>query len=64
MNAREYEKAGGYKATLKALKEMSPAGLITLVKASNLLGRGGAGFPTGVKWSLVPTGENAPKRDT
>lgn len=61
LNLKEYEEAGGYKATHKALKEMSPADLITLVKASNLLGRGGAGFPTGVKWSLVPSGENTPK---
>jgi len=61
LNVKEYVKAGGYKATRKALKEMSPADLITLVKASNLLGRGGAGFPTGVKWSLVPTDNDAPK---
>ncbi|HNR42234.1 MAG TPA: NADH-quinone oxidoreductase subunit NuoF [Bacteroidales bacterium] len=56
---REYYRAGGYNGTIKALKEMTPAGVTSLVKASNLLGRGGAGFPTGVKWSLVPMeGEN------
>ena len=33
---------------------MSPPDVTGLVKASNLLGRGGAGFPTGVKWSLIP----------
>jgi NADH-quinone oxidoreductase subunit F len=38
----------------KALKEMTPDEVISLVKTSNLLGRGGAGFPTGLKWSLVP----------
>jgi NADH-quinone oxidoreductase subunit F len=49
-----YRKAGGYNSLRKALKSMTPAEITTLVKASNLLGRGGAGFPTGVKWSLVP----------
>ncbi len=51
---KEYFKAGGYNGTLKALKEMTPSEVTGLIKASNLLGRGGAGFPTGVKWSLVP----------
>jgi NADH-quinone oxidoreductase subunit F len=60
LNAREYVKAGGYKAVEKALKEMSSADITAQVKASNLLGRGGAGFPTGVKWSLVPMGTDAP----
>lgn len=50
----EYEKVGGYKAVQKALKEMSPEEIINQVKASNLMGRGGAGFVTGLKWSLVP----------
>jgi NADH-quinone oxidoreductase subunit F len=50
----EYEKAGGYRGMHKALKEMAPADIISLVKSSNLMGRGGAGFPTGLKWSLVP----------
>lgn len=61
MNARDYEKAGGYEAVRKALKEMSPADILNRVKASNLLGRGGGGFPTGMKWSLVPMGAEAPK---
>jgi NADH-quinone oxidoreductase subunit F len=51
---REYEQVGGYKGVHKALKEMTPADIIGVVKSSNLLGRGGAGFPTGIKWSLVP----------
>jgi len=50
----QYSKAGGYSALRKALKDMAPAEVTNLVKASNLLGRGGAGFPTGVKWSLIP----------
>src|SRR5450759_3553408 len=54
LNLKDYRQAGGYTGTNKALKEMSPAEVTNLVKASNLLGRGGAGFPTGVKWSLVP----------
>jgi NADH-quinone oxidoreductase subunit F len=54
----EYVKAGGYTGIHKALKEMAPADIITLVKSSNLTGRGGAGFPTGLKWSLVPKEAN------
>jgi NADH-quinone oxidoreductase subunit F len=49
-----YRKVGGYNGLRKALKSMSPAEITDLVKSSNLLGRGGAGFPTGTKWSLVP----------
>ena len=50
----EYEKAGGYLALRRALNEMSPARIIEEVKASRLRGRGGAGFPTGLKWSFMP----------
>lgn len=57
----EYEKAGGYEAVRKALKSMSPRDVIEIVKASNLRGRGGAGFPTGRKWSFVPMGDAAPR---
>ncbi len=56
-----YEAAGGYRALKKALKEMSPADVIGVVKDSGLRGRGGAGFPTGLKWSFVPTGDQAPR---
>lgn len=49
-----YRQTGGYGSLHKALKNMAPGDVTNLVKASNLLGRGGAGFPTGVKWSLVP----------
>ena len=61
LSLKEYIKAGGYGSTHKAMKEMTPAEVTSLVKASNLLGRGGAGFPTGVKWSLVPMDDTNPK---
>ncbi len=50
-----YEKNGGYEAWRKILKgELSPDDVIEEVKASGLRGRGGAGFPTGLKWSFMP----------
>jgi NADH-quinone oxidoreductase subunit F len=61
LDLRGYEKAGGYQALRKALAEMTPAEVTELVKASNLKGRGGAGFPTGLKWSFVPMGDDAPR---
>lgn len=51
-----YEKHGGYGALRKALKEMTPDEVIEAVKVSGLRGRGGAGFPAGVKWSFLPKG--------
>ncbi|WP_043114828.1 NADH-quinone oxidoreductase subunit NuoF [Solimonas soli] len=54
-----YEATGGYRALRRALKELSPADVQSRVKDSNLRGRGGAGFPTGVKWGLVPMGPDA-----
>ncbi|HEY2351393.1 MAG TPA: NADH-quinone oxidoreductase subunit NuoF [Candidatus Acidoferrum sp.] len=50
---------GGYQALEKALKQMTPESIIDEVKKSNLRGRGGAGFPTGMKWSFVP--KDSPK---
>ena len=49
-----YRANGGYEALKKALTEMEPDEVINVVKASNLRGRGGAGFPTGLKWSFIP----------
>jgi NADH-quinone oxidoreductase subunit F len=58
LSLREYEEAGGYQSVRKALA-MTPQDVQNIVKASNLRGRGGAGFPTGVKWSFVPMGPQA-----
>ena len=49
-----YDSDGGYEAARKALTEHQPEQLIEMVKASNLRGRGGAGFPTGMKWGFLP----------
>lgn len=51
-----YERAGGYQAVRKALLEMEPKDVTEVVTQANLRGRGGAGFPTGPKWSFVPMG--------
>jgi NADH-quinone oxidoreductase subunit F len=51
----------GYRALEKALKQMTPEGIIDEVKKSNLRGRGGAGFPTGMKWFFVPKDSPKPK---
>ena len=59
MSFKEYQAAGGYGAVRKAL-DMEPEAVTQLVKDANLRGRGGAGFPTGMKWSFVPMGEDAP----
>jgi NADH-quinone oxidoreductase subunit F len=56
-----YEANGGYAALRKAVKEMKPAEVIDEVKASGLLGKGGAGFPAGLKWSFVPKDHPGPK---
>ncbi len=53
----DYRDAGGYQGLSRALKDLSPADLIGVVKDSGLRGRGGAGFPSGMKWSFVPTGD-------
>jgi NADH-quinone oxidoreductase subunit F len=57
---KEYEHAGGYEAVRRVLRELTPQAVTTLVKDSNLKGRGGAGFPTGLKWSFVPMGDDVP----
>ena len=61
LSLKEYEKTGGYSALRKALKANSPKDVQTVVKEANLKGRGGAGFNTGMKWSFVPMGDDAPK---
>ena len=52
-----YQRHGGYTAVKKAF-ETGPDEIISIVKDSGLRGRGGAGFPTGLKWSFVPQGDN------
>lgn len=59
-NIQGYEQMGGYQALRKAINQMSPQDVTTEIKNSNLRGRGGAGFPTGSKWSFVPVGPDAP----
>ncbi len=56
----DYMEAGGYRGAKKALS-MAPEEVIEEVKKSNLRGRGGAGFPTGLKWSFVPRDSSRPK---
>ncbi len=60
LNLKEYEQAGGYQGARKAVGKMTPKEVREIVSASGLRGRGGAGFPTGQKWSLVPPPEKAP----
>jgi len=60
LDLKGYEANEGYAALRKAVKE-APGEVTKAVKDANLRGRGGAGFPTGVKWGLVPMGADAPK---
>ena len=55
-----YREHGGYDALAKA-KTLAPADVVELVKGSGLRGRGGAGFPTGLKWSFLPKPDGGPR---
>ena len=54
-----YEAENGYAVFRRVIKELTPTDVQAVVKAANLRGRGGAGFPTGLKWGLVPMGADA-----
>ncbi len=56
-----YMASGGYQGLRRALKEFTPEKLTEEVKASGLRGRGGAGFPTGMKWSFLPKTKDKPR---
>jgi NADH-quinone oxidoreductase subunit F len=61
LSLAEYEKVGGYQSVQQALRNETPEWVMALVKDSNLRGRGGAGFSTGLKWSFVPMGPQVPR---
>jgi NADH-quinone oxidoreductase subunit F len=56
-----YRKQGGYRSVEKALKSMSPENIVEEVQKSGLRGRGGAGFPTGMKWSFLAKPDGVPR---
>lgn len=56
-----YEGRGGYALARRAFASLTPAQILDEVKAASLRGRGGAGFPAGLKWSFVPKGDEKPK---
>ncbi len=56
-----YRREGGYRSVEKALKAMTPEQIVEEVKTSGLRGRGGAGFPTGMKWSFLAKPEGVPR---
>jgi NADH-quinone oxidoreductase subunit F len=57
---KAYRETGGFKALEKVLKSMKPEQIVEAAKASGLRGRGGAGFPTGMKWSFMPKNTGKP----
>jgi len=60
LTIQEYEMKGGYQSVKKALKSMTPQEVMKTVQESDLKGRGGAGFNTGMKWSFVPMNGQSP----
>jgi NADH-quinone oxidoreductase subunit F len=60
LDLRQYLRTDGYRAARTALRDLAPGEVTEMVTQANLRGRGGAGFPTGKKWSFVPMGEDAP----
>ena len=56
-----YRREGGYQSVEKALKQMTPDSITEEVKKSGLRGRGGAGFPAGMKWSFIAKPEGVPR---
>ncbi len=56
----DYEANGGYQGARKSITKMTPSECLQVIKDSNLRGRGGAGFPTGMKWSFVPMDDVSP----
>jgi NADH-quinone oxidoreductase subunit F len=59
LSLKEYEAAGGYQGLRRALLNLTPDAVIGIVQDAKLRGRGGAGFPTGRKWSFMPRDEQA-----
>jgi NADH-quinone oxidoreductase subunit F len=60
LDLQEYERLGGYQALRKAVQTLTPQEVTQVVSDSGLRGRGGAGFPTGRKWSFIPLEEDMP----
>ncbi|MGK0138236.1 MAG: NADH-quinone oxidoreductase subunit F, partial [Algoriphagus sp.] len=56
-----YEKTGGYTSLKKALKQYSPSDVVEEVKKAGVRGRGGAGFPMGMKWGFLAKPEGVPR---
>jgi len=56
-----YRRDGGYEGLLQSLRDRNPADVLAIVSESKLAGRGGAGFPTGVKWKAVAEADRGPK---
>jgi NADH-quinone oxidoreductase subunit F len=61
IDIQEYKSNGGFQALLKCLRHMTPAEVVEQIKISGLRGRGGAGFPTWIKWDMVRNEQTAEK---